>query len=248
MWCKHRTRLREEAQAEKNMQINDGQISYLKVSSPELWSPKRKEGLMVSHSNSSGCTPSVSLSFLYFVEHQLHQVQFRAGKFGGKNGEELEKGVLASQWPGRRWLLLAELSHLYHKGTAKHLLCLAALDTQKQHLQGLLNTGEEGGVAPHWGTTLEGISPSWQPHTAGQVSTRQMPLEAILLWEKANLPPRNMGSELPPCLQKKKHPFCWKADTWASYGACRPLSAGMLSLSLDWQQKWPWTKSKLLLM
>lgn len=138
----------------KNMWINDGQINYLKVSSPELWSPKRKESLMVSHINSSGCTPRVSLTFLCSVEHQLHQVWFRATKSGGKNGEELEKGVPASQWPGR-WLLLAELRHLHHKGTAKHIRQhahgKAALDMQKQHLQGQWSTREEGGVAPHWG-------------------------------------------------------------------------------------------------
>lgn len=47
-------------------------------------------------------------------------------KFGAKNGEELEKGVPASQCFGRRWLLLAELSILYHKEmilrTVKHPL------------------------------------------------------------------------------------------------------------------------------
>lgn len=72
MWCKHRPFLREEVEAEKNMQIKDALIRYLKVTSPELWSSKRKESLVVSHVNSSGCTPSVSLGFLHFVEHPLH--------------------------------------------------------------------------------------------------------------------------------------------------------------------------------
>lgn len=55
-------------------------------------------------------------------------------------------------------------------------------------------------------TTLEELSPSGKPRTAGQVSSRQRPLESILLWEKANIP-RNVGSELPSCLQKEKYPF-----------------------------------------
>lgn len=33
-------------------------------------------------------------------------------------------------------------------------------------------------------TTLKGLSPLGRPPIAGQVSTRQMPVESILLWDK----------------------------------------------------------------
>ena len=142
------------------MQSTDGQTGYLEVSSPDPWSPKRKKSLIFSQVKSSGSIHSVSLTFLHSVGQLLYRDRFRAAKFGAKNGEELEKGVPASQCLGRRWLLPAELSVLYHKemilGTAKHPLqrhmwkgCYSGC-VKTASLRPVKHLCEAGGVELHW--------------------------------------------------------------------------------------------------
>jgi len=106
MRCKRRTSSEGGSIGRKSVQSTDGQTGYLQASSPDPWSTKRKESLILSQVNSSGSTCSVSLSFLHSTGQLLYQVRFREAKFGAKNGE-LEKGVPASQCLGRRWLLVA---------------------------------------------------------------------------------------------------------------------------------------------
>lgn len=139
------------------------EVRHLEVSSPDPWSPKKKVILIFSQVNSSGSTRSISLSFLHSAGQLLHWVRFRVGKakFGAENGAELENGVPGSHCLGRRWLLLAGLSIMYHKemilGTVKHPLqwhmwkgCYSGrVETAS------LNPGkylhEAGEAALHWG-------------------------------------------------------------------------------------------------
>lgn len=204
---------------------------------------------------SSGSTRSISLSFPHSAWQLLYRIRFRGATFGIKNGEELKKGVPAFQRLGRRQLLLAELSILCHKemilGTVKHAL---QWHMWKGYYSGHAKTASLSPVITHvkqeerhstgtWGD-IHITSKPWKPQT----NTVQVPPEAAPLQEKADFPPRRAGNEVSPCSQKEEHPFCWKTDAWALSGACKQLSAEVLSLCLDWQQKWPWLTAELLLM
>lgn len=225
MHCRHRTCPGEEGQVEKACKALMSKTVVL-MFPLQIRGPLKGRSFIFSQAKSSGSTRGVSLSFLLSVGQLLYQVRFRVAKFGAKNGEELEKGVPASQCLGRRWWLRAEVSILYHKetilGTAKHPLqrhmwkgCYSG-HAKTASLSPVKHPCEAGGAALHWGwgaahvtsKPLEGISPLGQAHVPWVKPTRGRCLRRLpLSRRRQTFLPGMQGMRCPLTLRKRNIHF-----------------------------------------